>query len=89
VSNNARAKDDYENIVAENEAIVKNNNEIEAKNEKLDAQIIELVQRIDINTLLKEVDLEELKLLASNNTAMNMGFMQMLTKWEAINSVNN
>jgi hypothetical protein len=89
LSNNARVNDEYEQLLAKNEALLKANDEVEVQNEKLNNEIIELVQRIDVNTLLKEVDLEELHLLANNNTQMNMGFMKLLTKWEAINSNND
>ena len=68
LSNNARVNEEYEEMVSKNEALVKANDEVEAQNEKLDKDIMELVQRIDVNTLLKEVDLEELNLLANNNT---------------------
>ena len=43
-----------------------------------------MIQRIDLNTLLKEVDVEELKLLAVNNENMNMAFMNMLNRWDVI-----
>lgn len=75
---------ELEQLKSSNSALIKSNQETGEKNEKLDASIVELVQRIDLNTLLKEVDLEEMKLLAANNTNMNMAFMQLLTKWQAI-----
>jgi hypothetical protein len=37
-----------------------------------------------VNSLLKEVDMEELKLLATNTENMNMAFMNMLNRWESI-----
>lgn len=43
-----------------------------------------MIQRIDLNTLLKEVDVEELKLLAVNNESMNMAFMNMINRWDVI-----
>jgi len=33
---------------------------------------------------LKEVDLEEMKLLHKNNTALNSAFSRLLTKWDQI-----
>ncbi len=45
---------------------------------------MQLIQRIDVNSLLKEVDMEELKLLATNTENMNMAFMNMLNRWESI-----
>jgi hypothetical protein len=49
-----------------NEELVKKNTELDTSNTKLDTEIVKLLQRIDVNTLLKEVDMEELKLLAQN-----------------------
>lgn len=83
-ANNERTAKELAAKKIENEALLKSNADLDAKNTKLDAAIVELVQRIDLNTLLREVDLEEMKLLAQNNTNMNMAFMQMMTKWEAI-----
>lgn len=83
-ANNERTAKELAAKKIENEALLKSNADLDAKNTKLDAAIVELVQRIDLNTLLREVDLEEMKLLAQNNTHMNMAFMQMMTKWEAI-----
>lgn len=88
-SGNQRAADELADLTEKNAALLKSNAEMEVKNETLDKQIVEIVQRVDLNTLLKEVDLEELKLLANSNTNMNMGFMQMLSKWEAINNKGN
>ena len=42
------------------------------KNIKLDKEIVNFIQRIDVNSLSIEVDIEELKLLAKNTKNMNM-----------------
>lgn len=81
---NAKHKDELEKLNATNEALVKNNTSLDEKNTKLDSEIVQLIQRIDVNSLLKEVDMEELKLLATNTENMNMSFMNMLNRWESI-----
>jgi hypothetical protein len=43
-----------------------------------------LIQRIDVSTLLKEIDMEEMRHLANQNINMNMAFQSLLMKWEAI-----
>ncbi len=37
-----------------------------------------------MNSLLKEVDVEELKLMVTNTENMNMAFMNMMNRWESI-----
>ena len=83
---NERVDADLEQKTEENGALIKSNEDLEAENEKLDTQIKELVQRVDLNTLLREVDLQDLALQAQNNQTMNVGFMTMLQKWEHINN---
>ena len=50
---------------------------------------MELIQRIDVSTLLKEIDMEEMRHLATQNKTMNMAFQSMIGKWEAINRQSN
>jgi regulator of replication initiation timing len=47
--------------------LIEENEQLEAENNKLKRQIAETIQRIDINNLLKEIDIEEMQLLAKNN----------------------
>ena len=53
-------------------------------NEKLQNEIKELIRSIDVSTLLKEVDLTEMGLLAENNINMNNSFRGLLNAWEKI-----
>lgn len=82
---NGRNKIELEKITLSNETLIKNNIVTDEKNTKLDKEIVNLIQRIDVNSLLKEVDIEELKLLATNTENMNMAFMNMLNRWQSIN----
>ena len=43
-----------------------------------------LIQRIDVATLLKQIDLEEMKMLANNNQNMSMAFKGLLNNWDGI-----
>ena len=75
---------EHEELTTTNTKLLKENADYDTKNDSLNKEILELIQRIDVATLLKEVDLEEMKLLASNNINMNMAFTALLTKWDAI-----
>lgn len=80
----ANKSDEYENLKKENEDYLKSNEEFRLKNESLDSAIKQLISRIDINALLKEIDIEELNLMAQNNKVMNTTLLHLLNKWEAI-----
>lgn len=50
-----------------NDRLVKENDKFKAENEKLEKEIAATIQRIDINNLLKHIDLEDVKLQTTNN----------------------
>ena len=52
-------------MTRDNAAIIKENEKYEENNEKLQKEIMLLIQRIDISTLLKEIDMEEMRHLAN------------------------
>ncbi len=45
------------------------------------------IQKIDINVLLKEIDIEDMRLLATNNKQMNQAFASLIAKWESISKI--
>lgn len=69
-------------LAKSNAELLKENDEIEKKNEELTKEINLLIQRIDVSTLLKQIDLEEMRMLANNNTQMSMAFQGVLNQWE-------
>jgi len=71
--------------------LILKNKELEAKNlvwdkknKEMETDIFNIIQRIELNSLLKEVDMEDLKLLAKNNAQMNKQFDMMVAKWNRI-----
>jgi hypothetical protein len=79
-----KSKVEVLSLLEENDFYKKKNDEFEAENEQINKEIFAYIQKIDINTLLKEVDIEDLRLLAQNNKMMTSALHQMLTKWETI-----
>ena len=71
-------------LKTDNAAIIKENEKYEVDNEKLQQVIMGLIQRIDVSTLLKEIDMEEMRHLATQNMNMNMAFQSLINKWEVI-----
>lgn len=47
------------------------NNELNEINKKLDAEIIMIVRRVEVNNLLADIDIEDLRHMAVNTNKMN------------------
>lgn len=61
---------------------------MEEKNGKLDKQVKVILNKIEVNNLLKEIDIEELKLIAKNNKEMNTSLEKMMIKLNSSNGGN-
>ena len=77
-------KIEAEKLENENNFYIKRNKDFEEDNVKLQQEIQLTIQKIDINNLLKEVDIEDLRLLAQSNKTMNQAFNSLIAKWESI-----
>ena len=88
LSQDERLKGEHGTLKDENDFYIKKNAEFEADNAKLNKEIQQTIMKIDINALLKEVDIEDLKLTAQTNKMMNAALHQLLGKWESINKVD-
>lgn len=75
---------EYERLKKENDFYIKKNAEFEKENVELNKEIQQTIQKIDINTLLKEVDMEDMKLISQNNKQMNSALHNLISKWEQI-----
>ena len=71
-------------LTKQNDDLIQNNKSAEEENKLLKEKIATTIQRIDINNLLKEIDIEELQLLAKNNKTMNFAMENLITKWNFI-----
>ena len=71
-----------------NNQLLKGNETLEKENMDLKKKIALTIQKIDINNLLKDIDVEELQLLAKNNKQMNFTLENMMTKWNFIVAAN-
>ena len=79
---------EQEQLSEGNAKAIAGNQDLEKENQALKKQIAMRIQQIDINNLLKEIDTEELQLLAKNNKQMNYTMEQMMTKWNIIVNAN-
>lgn len=73
-------KIESEQLDKDNTNLLEDNAVMEAKNAKLDKQVKVILNKIEVNNLLKEIDIEELKLIAQNNKNMNTSLDKMMIK---------
>lgn len=88
-SQNALLADEEKQLKEDNEKLLADNAAMEKENADLKNKIAMTIQRIDINNLLKEIDIEEMQLLAKNNKTMNFAMENLLTKWNFIVQKNS
>ena len=78
---------------AEADELEADNERIKVINEKYEHDIKsnrikleEIIQRIELNNILRDVDINELKMLTQNNAAVNQSINQLMTKWEKVHT---
>lgn len=79
-----RMREELHKLTTENDFYIKKNKDLEIENAQLSKEIQLTVQKIDINSLLKEIDIEDMRLLATNNKQMNSALHNLIGKWESI-----
>ena len=79
---NAEAEQEYKRLTSENDSLLASNDELGKKNWNLKKEIDILIKRVDLNTLLKEIDIEELMLLKKNNDTIQRDFIRVLQRWD-------
>ena len=88
-SQKKRLTAEQEVLTTDNTQLIKENEKFETENEKLNKEIVEVIQRIDVSTLLKEIDMEEMRHLANQNIQTNQAFESLLYKWNIIKDQQN
>jgi hypothetical protein len=79
-----KKKAEDKRLKEENARLIKENNAFEESNVKLTKEIDITVQRIDINNLLKHIDLEDVRLQTMNNQKMTGMVNGLINKWEQL-----
>ena len=89
---------DEHNIIIEEEknqlnSLINDNERYRGLNEKLEIDIKslykktdELLQKIELNNLLKDIDINELKMLSTNNAIVNNSINSLMGKWDKIST---
>lgn len=79
-------KNSLASYVSENERLRSQNEKLEAEIKSLYKKTDEVLQKIELNNLLKDIDINELKLLSQNNAIVNSSINSLLGKWDKIHS---
>ena len=79
-------KDILIELIQENERLRNENDELEENIKKTRIDIEEIQQKIELNSMLKDIDVNELKVLSQNNAIVNNNINNLLTKWDKVHS---
>ena len=79
-------KDILNELIQENERLKAENEELEQNIKKTRIDIDEIQQKIELNAMLKDIDVNELKVLSQNNAIVNNNINNLLTKWDKVHS---
>ena len=79
-------KDILVDLIQENERLRNENDELEKNIKKTRIDIEEIQQKIELNAMLKDIDVNELKVLSQNNAIVNNNINNLLTKWDKVHS---
>lgn len=77
-----RLTEEQGTIDTDKEASEKAIEKLKAQNVELEKQILITLQKIEINTLLKEVDIEDLRQQAKTNAMVNKNLQSMIERWQ-------
>lgn len=91
------AINEYESLIEDNKNIL---NSLSAENERLkqaadkhesEIKVLkkktdEIQQKIELNTILKDIDINELKMLSQNNALVNNSINTLISKWDKVHS---
>ena len=85
IGKKARLEKEVEDMKIENDDYIKKNGELEEENAVLESKIKMVLKKIDVNNLLKEVNVDDLAAAAKKNQIVNGVLMTLINKWEQVN----
>lgn len=75
-----------EHTEQENLNLITNNDKLESEIKNNRIKLDEIVQRIELNNILKDVDINELKMLTQNNAVVNNSINSLMIKWDKVHT---
>ena len=73
-------------LVDENKKMSEENEKYEKDIKDLCVKIDEIQQKIELNSMLKDIDIGELKMLTQNNAIVNNSINTLITKWDKVHA---
>ena len=73
-------------LVNENKKTSEENEKYEKDIKDLCVKIDEIQQKIELNSMLKDIDIGELKMLTQNNAIVNNSINTLITKWDKVHA---
>ena len=70
----------------ENKKTSEENEKYEKDIKDLRVKIDEIQQKIELNSMLKDIDIGELKMLTQNNAIVNNSINTLITKWDKVHA---
>ena len=80
------SKDILVDLIQENEKLRSENEQLEQNIKKTRIDTEEIQQKIELNAMLKDIDVNELKVLSQNNAIVNNNINNLLSKWDKVHS---
>lgn len=77
------------NIQNENERMKQTAGKYETEIKHLKKKMEEIKQKIELNSILKDIDISELKMLSQNNALVNNSINTLISKWDKVHSKLN
>ena len=79
-------KDILTDLIQENERLRNENDELEKNIKKTRVDIEEIQQKIELNAMLKDIDINELNIISHNNARVNSNINDILSRWDKVHS---
>ena len=73
-------------LQTENQKLNEENEKYEKDIKELRIKIDELQQKIELNSMLKDIDIGELKMLTQNNAIVNNSINTLISKWDKVHA---
>ena len=69
---------------SKNEKFKKSSEKYEIEIKNIQTKTEEIQQKIELNSILKDIDLNELKMLSQNNAIVNQSINSLMSKWDKV-----
>jgi hypothetical protein len=80
----AKQRQELADLGEKNKELDELNQKLGHENNQQEAELASLVKKVEINSLLQDVDMEEVNLMSKQNADMESSFMQVMIKLKTV-----